>query len=595
MLRTRWLVSLALLTALVQAAPATAQERSPLSLVPEKAPLVVGIRGYKSVTDRALKMVSNAMPDLAPKLKDMLDDAMKKGLDGREAALKGINDSGPIILAFLEMPKPGAGEPNAVAIVSIKDYKAFRDGVLKEDERKEMKKSEEGIETATIEGKAVYFVDLKEYAIVASTEATARLYSKRKFEGIDKRISAEDAKKVLSSDVAIYVDMSPILEEHAEHIRQAQDSLGDIFAQVEAVGAGKIDKGQIKLAQTVVSAMLRTVLDSRSVILTASFEPDGLAVHTNVGLARDSVTAKFLQDMKPASLESLKRLPAGFLSYTGSELDAKMFKLFQPLTQGIFADPETEAGKAVAKAMEQIVAAGPKSSIVAQNVPLKGLTVTEYNDPVKALAGHMQMMEALAKGEQFQFMPVKDGIKIKKNAQTYRDSEWHQISMKWDLDKMFADIPGGGEELIKGMRKMMGDGITIWMGVLDKSVVGVSAPDWQTAQQLLDQYANRKNDLSDDNNFRTLREHLPKESSIVQIINMSKYLDVVGKMVAPMLAALGQNLEIPASKEKSPAYVGFATTLESRRISVDVFISGGAMREVQRVVEPIMRNFGGGI
>src|SRR5437868_4067495 len=96
MLRKRWLMGLALLAAPAFAGPAPAQERqggSPLALVPDKAPMVITVRGIKGTTDRALKMVKNALPDLADKAKEMLDEGMKKmmeELQGRGDALKAL-------------------------------------------------------------------------------------------------------------------------------------------------------------------------------------------------------------------------------------------------------------------------------------------------------------------------------------------------------------------------------------------------------------------------------------------------------------------------------------------------------------------------
>jgi hypothetical protein len=597
MLRKRWLLGWVLLAVPALAGAAPAQERqggSPLAIVPDKAPLVITVRGIKSTTDRALKMVKNALPELADKAKEAVEEGTKKVtemMEGRGDALKALADDGPIILAFLEFPEPGANEPNAAVIARVKDYKAFRDGLLKEEERKSAK-TKDGVESVATDGKTLHLVHAGEYAVLTPHLATAQSFAKKNINGLDKRLSPEAAKRLVSADVGFYVDMGTVLEKYAEQIRQAQDGANDALAQVENLG--KTDKAQMRLVKMMLDALFRTIQDSRSLVYTLSFEPEGLAVHVQAGLAKDSTTAKYLKDMKPSALTGMSRLPAGYMTYTGMELDPQVYKLMQPLTQGVFADPATDEGKKVAKAISQMVAAGPRGMAIAQMVPSRGLTVAEYDDPAKALDASLQIFEGVAKSEQFAFMPIKEGLKVKRKAQSYKGADWSEISMKFDLEKMFAEVPIGGDEMVKAMQKIMGDGTNIWVGVLDKSLISVTAKDWNSARQLLDQYLEKKNDLSGEKAFRVVREHLPRETTMLQVINMSKYLDMLTGIVRPLLMAAGQDVEIPASKEKEPGYVGVTATLRPQTVGFDIFITGGSAREVYRVIDPFIKKFAGG-
>jgi hypothetical protein len=598
MLCKRWLLGLALLAVPAFAGTAPAQERqggSPLAIVPDKAPLVISVRGVKATTDRALKMVTNALPDLADKAKELVAEGKRKmleeALQGRGDALKALTDDGPIFVVFLEFPEPGAGEPDGAVIARVKDYKAFRDGLLKEDERKGGS-TKDGVETVTIEGKKVHLVQAGDYAVVTPKEATAQAFAKKKFGGLDKRLDPAAAKRMLTADIGVYVDMGMVLEKFAEQIRQAQDQANDGLAQIENLG--KTDKAQMKIVKMMMDAFFRLVQDSRTLVYTLSFEPQGLAAHVGVGLAKDSTSAKYLKDMKPSPMTGISRLPAGYMTYSGMEMDPQIFKLLQPLTQGIFADSTTDEGKKVAKALEVMAKAGPHGMTQAQTVPTRGVTVVEYDDPAKALDASLQIFEGLAKNEQFAFMPLKDGLKLKRKAQSYRGTDWSEISMKFDLEKMFAEVPFGGDELAKAMEKIMGQGTNIWVGVLDKHVINVTAKDWKDAQKLIDQYVEKKNDLSGDKAFQAVRGHLPRETTMLQVINMSKYLDMLTGIFRPILAAAGQDVEIPASKEKEPGYVGFTMTLQPRAVGLDVFITGGSAREVHRIIDPFIKKFAGG-
>jgi hypothetical protein len=599
MLRKRWLMmGLALLAAPALAYPARAQERqgvSPLAMVPDKAPMVIAIRGLQATTDRALIMVKNALPDLADKAKEALEEGKKKVLEemlqGRGGAIKALADEGPIFLAFMEFPEPGANEPNAAVIARVKDYKAFRDGLVKADESKDAA-SKDGVETVTINGKMLHLVQAGNYAVLTPNQGTAKTFAQKKVTGLDKRLDEESAKRLLSADIGFYIDMGTVLEKYAEQIRQAQDQANDTLAQVENLG--KTDKAQMKLVKMMLDAMFRTIQDSRTLVYTLSFEPQGLKGHIGLGLAKDSVSAKYLKDMKLSPLAGLTRLPAGYMTYTGMDLDPQMYKIMQPLTQGIFADPATDEGKKSARALEEMVKAGPRGMASAQTVPTRSISVTQYDDPGKALAAVMSLFEALAKNEQFAFMPLKEGLKVKRKAQSFRGSDWHEISMKFDLEKMFAEVPIGGDELLKAMKKITGDGTNIWIGAVDKAVITATAKDWDGARALIDQYLEKKSDLSADKSFRATRDNLPREITMVQVINMAKYLDMITDIVRPLLQAAGQDVEIPASKEKEPAYVGVSASLLPRRVGLDVFISGGSAREVYRVIDPFIKKFAGG-
>src|SRR5438132_14234213 len=103
MLCKRWLMGLAVLAGLALAGPALAQDRSPWAMVPDKAPVVISIRGLKATTERALKMVKNAVPELADKFKEVIDEGTKKALEGREGVVKGLAEGGPILIAFTEL------------------------------------------------------------------------------------------------------------------------------------------------------------------------------------------------------------------------------------------------------------------------------------------------------------------------------------------------------------------------------------------------------------------------------------------------------------------------------------------------------------
>src|SRR5262249_27938807 len=147
--------------------------------------------------------------------------------------------------------------------------------ILKEDERKEVKRDAAGIETATLSGKTLYFVDRKGYAVLTPDNDVAEQFTK-KFTGLDGRLSKETAKKLVESDAALYVDMGAINQKYGDQLKQGAQLIPLILGQI---GQGQIDKRTQEAIQGAVEGALQLVDDSRAILIAADFHPEGLAVH----------------------------------------------------------------------------------------------------------------------------------------------------------------------------------------------------------------------------------------------------------------------------------------------------------------------------
>jgi hypothetical protein len=138
MARTRWLGWCPILLGLL-AGPAPAAEESPLAQVPARAPIVISLHGVKRTTDRLVTMVKKAVPDLGRQVEAQIRDFFEKGFfEGRK--LRGLVDDGHIFVVLTQLPKPQDEEGPAIAVIArVTDYKAFRDSLMTEDERRTLK------------------------------------------------------------------------------------------------------------------------------------------------------------------------------------------------------------------------------------------------------------------------------------------------------------------------------------------------------------------------------------------------------------------------------------------------------------------------
>src|SRR5206468_1110007 len=139
--------------------PVPGEQDRPLAQVPATAPIVVQLHGFERTRERLDALLKNAMPDFAGPAREKMDAALKDALDGRE--LKGLTKEGHIFVVFTELPKAGQAVPKMAVLLPVTKYETFRDGLLKDEERKGLKADPAGYEAATIEGQATYFVNRK--------------------------------------------------------------------------------------------------------------------------------------------------------------------------------------------------------------------------------------------------------------------------------------------------------------------------------------------------------------------------------------------------------------------------------------------------
>ena len=207
-----------------RSAPARAG-RSGLDQVPASAPIVIYVRGVEGTRDRFVAMMEKALPDVLKMFQGHMDDALKNGIEGRK--LRGLVKDGPIFMAFTELPKPGQGgngPPKMVIIAAVSNYKEFRDNLLTDDERKNIKVNGNGVEAVQIKNEMTYFVDRKGYAIVTPNEDVASSFTKKQ-PGLDGKLSKEQATKLLAADVGYYVNVDTLSKDYAEQIKELRQAL----------------------------------------------------------------------------------------------------------------------------------------------------------------------------------------------------------------------------------------------------------------------------------------------------------------------------------------------------------------------------------
>jgi hypothetical protein len=583
----------AVLLGLVTAMPVAAAEESPLAQIPAKAPIVISVRGIQRTKDRLVTMIKNALPDLGPMVQTHIDKGFKQALEGRK--LQGLKEDGPIFLIFPTMPNTKADAPNMAFIVRVTDYTEFRDGLLKADEIKTLKVVKDmGYDVATLNKKPAYFVQRPGYAVLTPDQAVAtQLAKKERGKGLDAILDRATAQRLLAADVAAYVDMGAVKEKYGTQIRIYRKLIEQAVEGAADAGIADLDKNKMELIKGLIGGLFRAFDDSTSVLLTASFEPDGLAFHTRVGVAANSPSNDFLKKLKPAGFAALKTLPAGFTTYTGLEFGPEAYKVFHPIMKVLLASGKEEdkkSNEAIAKALDEMLAAGPRSFISSGMLGAGrgGFQVWDYADARKATVAQLRLFQALTDGGKFAMTPLKGKPIIKPNAEKYRGTTLHYVRLKWNLEKMMENLPGG-EQMGDMMKKLVGEGMTLWFGTIDKKYVQVSAKDWRTAQTYLDEYFDKENSVgAKAKTFAGARARLPKKATMLSLVHVPQlaqyYSDFLYAMLKGPLNLKDKPPPIKGKKTQAD-YLGVALTLEAGHGSFDLWIPGTSARDFRRIAE----------
>jgi hypothetical protein len=585
-----WILAVAVLpitVPILHAAPVN--EENPLSAVPANSPIVVHIKGFERTTDRLITMIKNAIPDLAAKAEAGINDGIKKALEGRE--LKGMEKDGPIFVVFTEIPKGGQNPPKMAVLVRVTKYADFRDGLLKEDERSTLKPNAAGFEEATMENEPVYFVDMKNYAAITPDKEVAGQFTLKR-PGLDTTLDKTFAKRLLDSDMAVYVDTAAINKEYGNEIKMAREEIEKGLEQMtEQIGGA--NKNNMEMIKLIIGPLFQAFEDSTGLVAAVEFRPEGFALHSQALVGGETKTNALLKNAKPSPLADLAKLPAGKMFYNGMLVPGSLLKNITPFLYGITHDAESKQGKALKDAVDQIADSKPTSRLDAIDIPAQGLQVWTYEDPVRAATAQLKLFESLQGGESYSSAMLKEKPTVKASAKKYRDFDFHNVSLTFDIEAMVEKSlpPGAATDEIKKqmtamMKKMIGDSHNVWFGSDGKRFVQITAKDWDAAKGLLDPYLDKKNPIGDQEAFKDSRKHLPADTSLVVLIDVPKYATLLAEAFEPFLSLFPFPLPAGILKPAVPGttcFTGIAVTLQPQRASFDYWLPGKAANEIYKM------------
>ncbi|MCE9531416.1 MAG: hypothetical protein K8T89_09895, partial [Planctomycetes bacterium] len=588
---TGWMLAFA--AGMFLSAPQTTQaQEASLGLVPAKAPIVLQVNGLDKARDRMGKLLGNALPDLAPKLIKQIDDKIKELSEGRD--LKSIVKDGRVYVVVTDLSSLTENSQLAI-LLPITGYTEFKNGFLKEDERKSLKKQDDGYDTIKVEGMEddVCLIERKGYLTLTNSKDAAKAFAKGDDTGLGKALSKETAKTFLDQDASVYVNIKAINKEYGTKIRgfKALLELG-----LGAGGMG-IDKKQAEMVKVLFNSFLQLLDDGEAAVVGFDFRPEGANFKLYAQFSADTDTNIFLKKLKPNSLKEIGALPGGLLMYSATNFDPTLSKTLALLMKETLADDENEeAKKTIEAAMKELSENGRQYELGASSGLSGGLGIAEYKDGAKAAASLLKMFKAMTKTTTFGNMPFKEKPAITEGAETVGDIKLTKVKFSYDFDKAVENVPEATRDATKAaMVKALGDNTTLWIGSSGNRVFSVNGSDANKVKELVESYQKGANPLEKDESFTSTRKQLPADATILIAGDSARFLQELVDMIRefaggggiPGLPGGGAIPELKAPKGKA-AYFGVAIVLQAEQTSLDFFVPVTAIQQVRKMLAPLI-------
>jgi hypothetical protein len=280
---------------------ASSAQAQVLDIVPSNAVVVIKIKNIQDVNDKIGVLSKQwGLDKLRPEMGDLLGTLMAATNLG-----PGLNKTGDAAVAML-MPVPGMGEPDAVILVPVSDFKAFS-GALPNA------KPEGDLTMFSMGGnpKPGYAADWGKYAALSPSKT---LLAKK---GAGIQMSAASAKEAAAKDLIVYANMKEIRKVALPQFQQMKPQMLAMIEQAMMNAPGANPKFA-PLMKTYMGQFLNVV---------EGFLTDAEGASFGINLSKEGIATTLMADFNPDSYagKAFKAMKNSDASFTAGLPDNKYF------------------------------------------------------------------------------------------------------------------------------------------------------------------------------------------------------------------------------------------------------------------------------
>jgi hypothetical protein len=574
------LTTLWLLVALGQV-PGAAADATWLKSVPSDVEIVARVRGLVAAHDDLAKMLDAMSPTLSAQVKPMLAQGLAQYTEryGKASSLA------PLIVLF-RLPRENAiGTPPYAFLVTSDDYP----GVLKQlagPQGNPKTKAEAGGFDSIRGSDGLPIFTLKGNGFVAfSNDEFLMKNIVRPKATLESALSESLRSRFFSGDAALYVNMAAVNVRYKDDIEQLRQQFAAGINNAPKDAPANVQNA----AKSMYGAMFDALKDASVLVLGFDFSAEGLNLAGEVDAKPDSATAKLLTGPKTAPADELANLPDDLTNYVYFNASAASIEKLQSwglasvLGQGEQPAPELQKAldlqrEAGVRNMTSGSGLGPKG--------MKGVTLSIYSDPQKAVDATTAMIEA-SKSNKAPLAGVVKDLSITPKAEQYEGFVLNRATITWDLAKL-AQFQPNVPNAANTMKNVLGESTTIWYGTDGKMVLNVIATDWEQAKAQLAAIKSGQASLGKTASFQALRPKLPAQVNGLLMMSAQGFVRQVATQLAGMMPD-NPALRLQADMPKEPIFFGGAFITKPGGVEFQAYVPSSVGPVCEKYLIPLFQ------
>ncbi len=551
--------------------------------VAANAMAVIQLNGIDRTKERLAKMIEGIDPATAKDLAGKLDEQIKTLTEGRDLA--GIDVKGRVFLAVGLFAEVANADGPFALMLPTPDYKTFRDKFLTKGEQKSFTKGKDGVdEFETESGKTYHLVDIGGgYVLATPNKATAEGYA-GKYDKLTVKKLGTLADAFLSADLALFVNMTRVVEEYGPQIAQARA----FVPQILALAGGQLEPGQIEVFKVVVDGLFQVVEDATGIVIGLEAKPEGFGLRIEAGFTDGSISDKALAAELPTSLKSLDALPKGRSTYTASKWGKSFAALQRKLSAEFNSNGDDDAENAITK-LSDLLAEESSESVSVSGADFTGVSATTTASADKISAARLKVFQLLPQGAKYSNLVLKAKPKVTEKAQTHAGFTLHSAAIEVDYEaSVKATADEAQKELaIAAMKKLMPEKQTLWFGSDGKRMVQLTGKDWDAAKKALDEFVKPTAPTADDKAFSAARKQLPDDASYIMLADAVQLIGSLADYAGSLGSGIPGGPELPKLGKVTgdPAYLGVSFVTKKGSARFDLFVPVAAVKTVMKSAE----------
>lgn len=560
-MRLGWYVALA---AGILAGPVAARaDEVLLSALPSQAPMFFYIRSFEAVAARVGMLVQNAGSDT----KKFLDDLQSQVSPLLFRKITSLCENSALALVLLELPVPESDfRLSAGLFAQVKDYKAFRDGLLTEKERQSVT-AQGAVDKVVINDLDYYFGRRGQFVVLTMDKVLAENYAAGHGKlGLDKVLSAEARQHLVGHDVCLYVNLGAVNKQYEHQI--------GIFRGMMDLGLGQVSeltgmpRAYGDFIQHSLGHLLQGVTDARLLLWSLDFEPVGLRSCLNVEFADKSITSSKLSRMgRLLPLDRLGTLPAGHFTYQAADYGELWMPLL-PLALGVTPTENPERAKKQTAALQALAAAGPGMMLLALRRQNEMVYLWDFEVPQQAGEALWKFFASLGEGDTYSLFLRLTKVRAEEEPVRHRGHVFRHLALEWDFGIL-------SDDMLEQIKSQYGTGLLAWMGVVNKHWMMVTAKDWESARAIIDDLLDAQKTLNQLPGFKDFTRYLPAKASLYSLGDI-QYAFLQGFAAA---AGMQEPSAEPRRTAHPEAWVGAAVTIQPRNLQLDIWFPAKAIND----------------